>query len=139
MFRQGPIPAFVHGILEYLGGALLIAAPFIFSFDSGGATAVGIVGGVLMLAFTASSELRTGLIKSIPVSAHVVMDVIFAALLIASPFIFAYSDDNHATPFFIIYGVIYLLLTIATRFIREERRPRRRRARGADTKEPTSP
>ena len=27
MFKQGPVPAFVHGLLEYVAGALLIAAP----------------------------------------------------------------------------------------------------------------
>ena len=69
MFRQGPVPAFVHGLVEYAGGALLIAAPFLFSF----------------------------------------------------------SGDGTPTAFFIVFGVVYLLLTIATRFIREDRRGRRRR------------
>jgi hypothetical protein len=131
MFRQGPIPAFVHGILEYLAGALLIAAPFIFSFTADAATAASIVAGVILLAYTASTAMTTGLIKSIPVSAHVVLDYILAALLIASPFIFSFSDDNHATPFFIITGVVYLLVTIATRFVREDR-PSRRSRRSAD-------
>jgi hypothetical protein len=49
--------------------------------------------------------------------------------LIASPFLFGFSGDGTAAPFFIGVGVGYLLLTIATRFIRErpsggERRPR---------------
>ena len=36
------------------------------------------------------------------------------------------SDDGTATPFFIVLGVLHLLLTIATRFVSEER-PRRPR------------
>ena len=70
MFKQGPVPAFVHGVLEYVAGALLIAAPFLFGF----------------------------------------------------------SDDGTATAFFIVLGAVHLLLTIATRFVSEERPRRPRRA-----------
>jgi hypothetical protein len=126
MFKQGPIPAFVHGIVEYLAAALFIAAPFVFSFEDDTATAVSIVVGVLVLIVTASTALPTGLIKSIPVQAHAVIDFLLAAVLIASPFLFGFSDDGTATAFFIILGVVHLLMTIATRFVGEDR-PRRRR------------
>jgi len=128
MFKQGPIPAFVHGVIEYLAGALFIAAPFLFSFDDGTATAVAIVAGVVILVVTASTALPTGLIKSIPVHAHAVIDFALAAVLIAAPFLFGFSDDGTATAFFIVLGVVHLLLTIATRFVSEERPPRRRQA-----------
>ena len=114
MFKQGPVPAFVHGLVEYAAGILFIAAPFLFGFDSDTSTAVSIVAGVL--------------IKSIPVQAHVVLDYVLAILLIAAPFLFGFSDDGTATAFFIVLGVLHLLLTIATRFIREDR-PRRRPGR----------
>jgi len=127
MFRQGPIPAFVHGLIEYAAGVLLIAAPFLFSFDSDAATAVSIVAGVLVLIVAASTAMSTGLIKSIPVQAHVMMDYVLAAALIASPFLFGFSGDGTATAFFIILGVVHLLVTIGTRFIGEEQPPRRRR------------
>jgi hypothetical protein len=128
MFKQGPIPAFVHGLLEYGAGALLIAAPFLFAFDSDTATAVSIIAGVVVLIVTASTAMSTGLIRSIPVQAHVVIDYILAILLIASPFLFGFDDDGTATAFFIVLGVVHLLVTIATRFIRDEP-PRRERAR----------
>ena len=126
MFKQGPVPAFVHGVIEYLAAALFIAAPFLFSFDDDTATAVSIVAGVLVLVLTASTALPTGLIRSVPVQAHAMIDFLLAAVLIASPFLFGYSDDGTATAFFIVIGVVHLLLTIATRFVSEER-PRRRR------------
>jgi hypothetical protein len=128
MFKQGPVPAFVHGLVEYAAGILFIAAPFLFGFDDDTATAVSIIAGVLILIVAASTAMTTGLIKSIPVQAHVVLDYILAILLIASPFLFGFSDDGTATAFFIVLGVLHLLLTIATRFIRDER-PRRRRER----------
>jgi hypothetical protein len=126
MFKQGPVPAFVHGVIEYLAAALFIAAPFLFAFDDDTATAVSIVFGVVILIVTASSALPTGLIRSIPVQAHAVIDFLLAAVLIAAPFVFGFSDDGTATAFFIVLGVVHLLLTIATRFVSEER-PRRPR------------
>ena len=128
MFKQGPIPAFAHGVIEYLAGALFIAAPFLFAFDDDTATAVSIVAGVLILVVTASTALPTGLIKSIPVQAHAVIDVALAAVLIAAPFLFGFSDDGTATAFFIVLGVLHLLLTIATRFVSEAPRRRPRQA-----------
>jgi hypothetical protein len=121
MFRQGPVPAFVHGLLDYLVGALLVASPFLLAFDSDAATAVAIVAGVIVLIVAASTAMTTGLIKSIPVHAHVILDYVLAVLLIASPFLFGFTDDGGATGFFIVLGIAYLLMTIATRFIREER------------------
>jgi hypothetical protein len=126
MFKQGPIPVFAHGVVEYLAAVLLIAAPFLFAFDSGTATAVSITGGVLVLIVTSCSALPTGIVKSIPVHAHAVMDYLVAGLLIASPFLFGFNDDGGATAFFIVLGVVHLLITIATRFVTEER-PRRPR------------
>jgi len=126
MFKQGPVPAFVHGVIEYLAAALFIAAPFLFGFDDDTATAVSIVAGVVILVLTASTALPTGLIKSIPVQAHAVIDFALAGVLIAAPFLFGFSDDGTATAFFIVLGVVHLLLTIATRFVSEAppRRPR---------------
>jgi hypothetical protein len=126
MFKNGPIPPWVHGGVDYLLGAFLILSPFLFSFDAGAATATGIVAGVLVLVLASSTAWATGLITSIPPSAHAIFDLIIAVLLIASPFLFGFSDDGTATAFFIVLGVVHLLMTIATRFVSEAppRRPR---------------
>ena len=124
MFKQGPIPAFVHGIVEYAAAILFIAAPFLFDFTEDAATALSLVVGVLILIIAASTHWRTGLIQSIPVQAHVMLDYVLAIFLIASPFLLGFTDDGTAAAFFIALGVIHLLLTIATRFIPEERPPR---------------
>ena len=118
MLRQGPIPLAVHGVLEYLGAALLIAAPFLFGFsDDGAPTAVAIVGGLAVLILGASTKgFPTSVIKSIPLTVHVALDYALAALFIASPFLFTFSDDGTPTAFFIVFGVGALLLTLATRW-----------------------
>jgi hypothetical protein len=125
MFKKGPIPPWVHGFVDYLLGAFLIASPFLFSYDSGAATAVGIVGGVVVLVLAACTAWATGLIKSIPPSAHAIFDVIVAGLLIASPFLFGFSGESNPTAVFIITGVLSLLYAIATRYTPEPRPPRK--------------
>jgi hypothetical protein len=117
MLRQGPISAFMHGVIEYVAGALFIAAPFLFSFDSDAARALSIVLGVAILIVTASSDLPTGLSKTLPVTVHAVFDLLLSVFLIAAPFVFDFSDQNGPTAFFIVLGVAHLLLSIATRYL----------------------
>ena len=117
MLRQGPIPRFVHGAIEYLAGALLVAAPFLFDFEADAAVALAVVAGVVVIVVAASSEGPTSLVNSVPVAAHVLLDVALAVVLIAAPFLFGFSDEGTATAFFLVLGVVHLLLTIGTRFI----------------------
>jgi len=117
MLRTGPVSAFVHGVVEYVAAVLLIIAPFLFGFDSRAATAVSLVTGVAVLVITASSDLPTGLAKTLPVPLHAVLDVVLAIFLIAAPFLFGYSGDAAPTAVSIALGVAHLLLTIATRFL----------------------
>ena len=120
MFKQGPVPALAHGIIEYLAAILFIAAPFLFTFDDDTATAASLVLGVILLIIAASTAWRTGLISSIPVQAHVMLDYVIAIFLIAAPFVLGFSGDGGAAAFFIVLGVLHLLLTIATRFVADE-------------------
>jgi len=116
MLRQGPISRFLHGIIEYAAGVLLIVAPFVFGFDSNAATAVSIVAGLVVLAVAASTEGPTGMIASIPTSVHVLLDYALAGVLVAAPFLFGFSGESAPTAFFIVIGVAHLLITIGTRF-----------------------
>lgn len=116
MISQGPIPRFLHGVIEYLAGVLLIAAPFLFAFESDAAVALSIVAGVVVIAVAASTEGRGSLIDSIPISIHVLIDFALAAVLIAAPFLFGFSGESAPTAFFIVLGVLHLLVTIGTRF-----------------------
>jgi hypothetical protein len=102
-----------------VAAVIFIAAPFVFGFDSDAATAVSIVVGVALLVITASSDLPTGLAKTLPVTIHAVIDLIAAVFLIAAPFLFGFTDEAAPTAFFIILGVAHLLLTIGTRFLPE--------------------
>jgi hypothetical protein len=116
MMREGPIPLFVHGAVEYVAGVLFIAAPFLLSFDSGAATALSIVVGVAVIAVASSTDGPTSLIDQIPRAAHVALDYVLAVLLIGLPFLAGFSDESTPTAFFIVVGVVHMLMTIGTRF-----------------------
>lgn len=118
VFRQGPIPAFVHGVLDYVVGALLIAAPFIFGFTADAAVATSVAAGVALLLVAASTEIATGIVHSVPRALHAIIDYVVALALIASPFLLGFTDDDTATPALIIVGVLQLLQTLATQFLK---------------------
>jgi hypothetical protein len=109
----------VHVLAEYVEGALLIASPFLFGFDSGSAQALAILLGIAVLVFAATTESRVGLSPMVPLRLHAVLDVVLAAALVAAPFVLGFSDEGSPTAFFIVVGVAHLLLTIATQFLPE--------------------
>ena len=120
MVKQGPIPAFLHSLIEYIAGAALIAAPLLLDYKSGAAKAASIILGVLVLFLVATTTSKLSLINQVPLSMHIVFDSVIAAELIASPFLFGFSGESKPTAIFIAGGVVWLLLSIGTRYRKEE-------------------
>ena len=117
MLGRGFLPFFLHGLVEYAAGAFLIVAPFLFGYDNGLATGSSIVLGIAILCIAAASDSPAGLNRTIPVKAHVALDLVVVVLLVASPFLLGFSDEDVPTALFISLGVAHLLITIATRFL----------------------
>jgi hypothetical protein len=134
MFREGPFPSFLHGLVEYAAGALFIVLPLLLNYDSGAAKAVSIVIGVLLIAVAASTDWTLSLNNQIPKPAHFALDWILAGVLIASPFLFGFSDESTPTAIFIAAGVLHILLTIGTRFGAKPGAERDARARSSSSK-----
>jgi hypothetical protein len=137
MVKQGPIPAFVHSLVEYIAGAALIAAPLLLSYKSDAATAASIILGVLVLFLVATTTSTMSLINQVPLSVHIVFDYAIAAVMIAAPFLFSFSGESAPTAIFIAGGVVWLLLSIGTTYRKEEvperGTPKRRKAAGLPT------
>ena len=123
MLRDGPVPRTVHGVVEYVAAIAFIVFPLLLPYESGAAVAVSIVVGLVILVVAASTEGPTSLVDQIPVSAHVVLDYLLAAFLIAAPFLFGFGEEAAPLIVFIALGVVHLLLTIATRFLPEAGSP----------------
>ncbi|MCU1604735.1 MAG: hypothetical protein JWP46_1200 [Modestobacter sp.] len=123
MLREGPIPQAVQGLFEYLGGVLFIAAPFLFGFtDVGAATAASIVFGIGFLVLAATSQGPTGLVKQLSPPVHALLDAVLAILLIAAPFVLGFSDVPTPRNLFLVTGVVWLLVTIGSRYGRRQAR-----------------
>jgi hypothetical protein len=117
MLRDGPIPRFVHGLIEYAAGVLLLAAPFLLGFDAGSAIAASVAIGVLVILVAATTEGPTSLVDSLQIQLHIALDYALGAFLVASPFLFGFSGEGPPTAFFIAIGVVHLLMTVGTRFL----------------------
>lgn len=87
------IPTKTHGYLDYLVGVLLIASPWIFDFDRGGAeTWVPVVLGVSALLYSLVTDYELGVSPQISMRTHLMLDLGSGVLLALSPWIFGFSD-----------------------------------------------
>jgi len=104
-------------MLEPLMAVLIIVAPWLFGFsDVNDAQTICIVVGVVMLAAGAMTQWRYSLVKLIPLRTHFMTDLLLAAVLILTPFIFGFSDEGGATRFMIIIGVLEAITALSTRW-----------------------
>lgn len=87
------IPTRVHGILDYLVGVLLIAAPFVLNFDRGGAeTWVPVILGLGAIGYSLFTNYELGLVRRIPMRVHLMLDIASGVFLAVSPWLFGFAD-----------------------------------------------
>jgi hypothetical protein len=89
------IPTRLHAPLDYIVGAALIAAPWIFQFsEHTAATVVPIVLGIGLIAYSLFTDYELGVWRVFPMSVHNLYDVGAGAFLAASPWIFGFADES---------------------------------------------
>lgn len=90
------LPTKVHGLLDYLVGVALIAAPNIFQFSEVGGAAVAVprVLGAGLIAYSFFTNYEWGVVKKLPMSYHLLVDYVAAGLLALSPFLFGFADQG---------------------------------------------
>ncbi len=87
------IPTRVHGVLDYLVGLLLIAAPWIFGFaDNRPAMAVPVILGTGTIVYSLLTNYELGILHLIPMSVHLWIDLIAGVFLIASPWLLGFAN-----------------------------------------------
>jgi hypothetical protein len=80
-------------MLDYLIGALLIAAPWLFGFDRGGAeTWVPVVLGAGVILYSLVTDYELGAVRRLPMPTHLALDMGGGALLAVSPWLFGFAD-----------------------------------------------
>jgi hypothetical protein len=88
------IPTRVHGVLDYLTGSALIAAPWVLGFSGRGAkTWMPVALGAGAIAYSLFTDYELGAVKIIPMPVHLTLDASSGVLLAASPWLFGFGED----------------------------------------------
>ena len=108
------IPTKVHGVLDYLTGALLIAAPYLLGFADGTAAQwVPMILGAGAILYSLFTNYETGLIKLLPMPVHLMLDLGSGILLAASPWLFGFADRVYWPH--LIVGLFEIVAAVTTR------------------------
>ncbi|MGO1508138.1 MAG: SPW repeat domain-containing protein [Microbacteriaceae bacterium] len=109
------IPTKVHGVLDYLVGIALIAAPWIFGFASvgGAAVVIPIVLGIGLIVYSLFTKYEWGPFGFIPMPVHLVFDIVASLFLALSPWIFGFAGEalNVWLPH-VVVGVVVIIVVI---------------------------
>jgi hypothetical protein len=98
-----------HGLVELLGGLLLIGAPLVLGLGPV-ALMAGVGGGVLVAGL--------GLADELPLSAHMAADTALGAGLLAAAVAFTAVGEPVAATLLACAAVLELALTMSTRWVR---------------------
>lgn len=83
----------IHGILDYLTGLLLLAAPFLLGFANGGPEqVVPQVIGAMIIVLSLITAYEPSIAKLIPYRVHLGIDALQALFLLASPWLLGYAE-----------------------------------------------
>ncbi|SDL14360.1 hypothetical protein SAMN05421823_104485 [Catalinimonas alkaloidigena] len=87
------IPTTWHGVLDYMTGAFLIAAPWIFDFARGSyETWIPVVLGIGAIGYSIFTRYELGLVQALPMRTHLWLDGISGGFLATSPWFFDFAD-----------------------------------------------
>ncbi|MBA3648404.1 MAG: hypothetical protein H0W62_07630 [Chitinophagales bacterium] len=105
------IPTRVHGLLDYAVAALFIALPFLFDFDRNGAESwIFISLGIATIVYSLLTDYELGLIKTISMQAHLLLDLLNGIFLAASPWIFNFHEKVYLPH--LLLGLTELLVVV---------------------------
>ena len=113
------IPTSVHGVLDYVVGIVLIAAPWIFGFAyvGGAAVIVPIVLGIALILYSLVTRYELGIpgIRFLPMPYHLLIDFVAAVFLAASPWIFGFASRplNVWLPHLIVAIAVVLVVLVS--------------------------
>ena len=107
------IPTRVHGVIDYIYGLALIAAPFLFGFADGTAAQwVPIVIGLATIGMSLLTRYELGAIKVLPMLAHISIDGVAGLVLLASPWTFGFADRIWWPH--VLFGAIAIVVPLLT-------------------------
>ncbi len=87
------IPTQVHGVLDYLTGGALLAAPGLLGLqdEPRAAQALRLAGGGATI-YSLLTDYELGLVRLLPMPAHLALDAMSGVLLASSPWVFGFAE-----------------------------------------------
>lgn len=82
-----------HGIIDYVTGALLLVAPYLFGFATGGIEQwLPQLIGATIIVMSLITRYELSIAKIIPLNVHLGVDAVSGVLLAVSPWLFGFAD-----------------------------------------------
>lgn len=103
----------VHGILDYFEGVILVGAPWLFGFATGGAqTWIPVLLGLGIITYSLFTDYPFSISHKISMRTHLAMDAIAGIFLAVSPWLFGFSDAVYVAH--LVLGLIAIGAAIMT-------------------------
>src|SRR4051794_11835525 len=106
------IPTRVHGMMDYLMGAVLIVAPWLLGLRYGPEAWIPVALGAGALVYSLLTRYELGLYGLIPMPVHLGLDAASGLFLLASPWLFGFA--NHVWIPHVVLGVAELAAAAMT-------------------------
>lgn len=111
---MGLISRRTHGVLDYVVGVFLIAAPRLFGFGRAGpASLVPVLLGLATLSYSLFTNYELGVFRLLSFRVHLKLDVLSGILMVISPWVFNFAQRVWV-PHFLI-GVTEIAVVVFTR------------------------
>jgi hypothetical protein len=106
----------LHGILDYIT-AFVLVLPWIVNYHSHNEDTwkIAATGGLIFL-YSSITNYEFGLVRLIPMKVHLILDVVIALFLIATPWLFEFNLYTNWTMFVGITSLLIVLLSSSTPF-----------------------
>jgi hypothetical protein len=108
----------LHGYIDYLFGLALVIVPFAVRATGPGESfgleySVPVALGIVIILYSLLTDYEMGLLRWIPFPAHLAIDLAGGALLVASPWVFGFSDVIRWPH--MLAGLLELLVALTSR------------------------
>lgn len=111
-FTFDVIPAFTHGILDYVLGVGAIAAPYLSGFASRPSARLAFqLQGGMVLAYSLITNYRLGVARVLPFRTHLLLDLLAGGFLAVSPRLFGYRRGAYLATFLAMMETLIVLLS----------------------------
>ena len=108
------IPTRIHGILDYLSGALMIALPWILGFSQySGALWVMFMLGIVVIVYSVITRYEMGLAGLISMRTHLWFEFLVGGFLLASPWLLGFAEYVYMPH--VVMGGLSVVVAMLTR------------------------